>query len=416
MASLERTSVLDTTPALKRTITLTPLIFYGVGTMVGGGFYALLGQVVGITGTLAPVSLAVAGLLALLSAASFAELSSRFPVSAGEVEYVWRGFHTAALARLVGWLVITTGIVSAATLAVATVGFAQDLVRLPENISVVVLVVSLGLLASWGISESVGAVFGITVIEVGTLIVVGTLAGDSLATIPTRWPELVPPLQADQWTAILSGATLAFYAFIGFEDMVNIAEEVHRPRRNLPVAILVSVGVTTFLYIWIGLVASLSVAPDDLSGNTPVARLVSDRGPQLVTSIGLVSILTGVNGALVQIIMSARVAYGMARRGWAHTSFGRINPTTRTPVTGTVVMTGVIVALALVFPLVTLARATSAIMLVNFSLVNLALWRLKGTTLDTVDEGPCFPRWLPLVAATSCIGLLLFQALSMFSR
>jgi len=216
-------------PELRRSITLTQLIFYGLDTMVGGGFYALLGRVAGLASPLTPVALAVSGLLALLSAASFAELSARYPVSAGEVEYVWKGFNVQMLARTVGWLVIVTGVVSAATLAVATIGFLQDFAQVPEQLAGLSLVVWLDLIAGWGIGESVGVVFVITIIEVGALVVVGTLAGDSLTAIPDRWHELVPSATTKQWTGIMSGAFFAFYAFIGFEDMVNNAEEVKRP-------------------------------------------------------------------------------------------------------------------------------------------------------------------------------------------
>ena len=113
------------TPTHKRSVTLTQLVFYGLGTMVGAGFYALLGRVAGLAGMSAPVALTFSGLLAFLSAASFAELSSRFPVSAGEVRYIDEGLKVRSLAITVGWLVIATGIVSAATLGVATVLLVQ---------------------------------------------------------------------------------------------------------------------------------------------------------------------------------------------------------------------------------------------------------------------------------------------------
>jgi amino acid transporter len=398
------------TPQLKRSIGLTPLIFYGLGTMVGGGFYALIGRVVGVAGPVAPIALALSGLLALLSAASFAELSSRYPVSAGEVEYVWRGFHVQTLATIVGWLVIVTGVVSAATLAVATVGFVQDFVPVPEWIGILGVVVGLGVIAGWGIGESVVVVFVIAVIEVGALLAVGVVAGDSLVTLPERLPELTPMAMDGRWTGLFSGAFLMFYSFIGFEDMVNIAEEVKRPRRNLPIAIIVGVCATTVLYVWIALVAVLSVDPVELAAaNTPVARIVGDYGWYTTVGIGLVSLLAGVNGALVQVIMAARVAYGMATRGHAPIWLGRVHPTTRTPLLGTAIITIVVASLALFLPLTTLARTTSAIMLVNFTAVNLALWRLKAIEPDRLGEGPRLPRWLPLLAAGSCVAMLLFQ-------
>jgi amino acid transporter len=401
--------------ALKRSIGLTALIFYGLGTMVGGGFYALLGRVAGLAGPLLPVALAFSGMLALLSAASFAELSSRFPVSAGEVRYVEAGFNVRALATTIGWLVILTGVVSAATLAVATIGFLQDLLPVPEGTAILVLVLGMGLVAGWGITESVGIVFAITVIEVGALVYVGVVAGGGELGLGARWLETLPSVDAAQWTGVFSGAFLAFYAFIGFEDMVNIAEEVKRPRRTLPIAILTSVVATTVLYVWIGLVAVLSVPPADLAGsNTPIAEIVRDHGVSS-TGIGVVSLLTGVNGALVQIVMAARVAYGMAARGQAPAVLGRVQSTTRTPLVATALMTGVIAVLALFFPMTTLARATSSIMLVNFTVVHLSLWRIKRTDPDPMGEGPRLPSWLPLCGACSCAGALLVQVWTVVS-
>ena len=399
---------------LKRSIGLTALIFYGLGTMVGGGFYALLGRVAGLAGPLTPLALALSGLLALLSAFSFAELSSRFPVSAGEVRYVEAGFNRRALSTTIGWLVIVTGVVSAATLAVATVGFLQDLRPVPERPALLMLVVGMGLVAAWGITESVGVVFAITVIEVGALLYVGWVAGDDIVSMQRSWRQTLPSVGASQWAGVLSGSFLAFYAFIGFEDMVNVAEEVKRPRRALPIAILASVILTTALYCWVGLVAVLAISPTELAAsNTPIARIASAVGLS-ASAVGVVSLLTGINGALVQIVMAARVAYGMASRGQAPALLGRVHARTRTPLVATALMTAVIAVLALFFPLTTLARATSSVMLVNFTAVNLSLWRIKRTDPDPDGPGPRLPRWLPLLGACSCVLALLLQASTLF--
>ena len=398
------------TLTLHRSISRTPLIFYGLGTMVGAGFYALIGRVAGLAGMSTPIALAFSGLLALLSAASFAELSSRFPVSAGEVRYVEEGFHSRALAIGVGWLVIVTGVVSAATLSVATIGFLQAMIEIPDTIGIGLLVIGMGGVAAWGIGQSVMVVFAITIVETGALVAAAFLAGDSLTSLPARWPELIPAMDGTQWVGVFSGSFLAFYAFIGFEDMVNIAEEVNDPRQNLPVALLVSVVVTTLLYIGVSVVAVLAVPPSDLAASTsPISLLVSDAGRAATVAIGVVSLLAGLNGALVQIVMASRVAYGMARRDQAPDWLGWVNARTRTPVAATVLMTVITGVLAVCFPLTSLARATSTIILVIFSLVNLSLWRIKQTDPDPHGRGPRLPAWLPLSGACACVTVLLFQ-------
>ncbi len=403
--------------SLKRAIPLPLLILYGLGTMVGGGFYALLGKVAGEAGLLAPIALIFSGLLAFLSATSFAALSSRFPVSAGEVQYIKEGFNSKIFATAIGWLVIATGVVSAATLAVATIGFLQDVVPVPNTLGILLLVLAMGLVAGWGIGQSVGLVATITIIEVVALIYIIVLAGNNFEQLPERWHELLWPANVQAWIGVFSGTFLAFYAFIGFEDMVNMAEEVKNPRKALPIAILTSVVLTTLIYMVVSTVAVLSVSPSVLAASqTPMAEIVSDYGWYSTTGLWLVSMLTGINGALVQIIMAARVAYGMAKKQQAPAWLAQVNPITRTPLHATAVMTGVILILALFLPLTTLARVTSSIILVVFSSVNLAAWQVKRKKTKVEDNGLNIPSWLPLLGFFSCIFILIFQGwLTIFS-
>ena len=346
--------------------------------------------------------------MALLSATSFAELSSRYPVSAGEARYIYEGFGRQNLAIATGWGVILTGVVSAATLSVATIGFLRDGVDIPIYVGIPVLVFLMAVVAAWGIGESVGIVVLITVIEVGALIYIVVVAGDSLADLPDRWTQFVPTATPDVWVGIFSASFLAFYAFIGFEDMVNMAEEVRDVRTALPKAIFAAVVASTILYVVVALIAVLTVPPAQLSNsNTPVAEIVRDQGAYASTSLWLVSMLTGINGTLVQIIMASRVAYGMAERGQAPSWLGRIHPRTQTPARATGVFAIVILLLALFFPLTTLARATSSIILVIFALVNLALWKVKGRNPDWEGEGPRLPRWLPLLGFSACVAVLM---------
>jgi APA family basic amino acid/polyamine antiporter len=399
-------------PRLKRSITLPFLIFYGLGTMVGGGFYALLGVVLQEAGSATPFALLLTGLLALLSACSFAELSSRYPVSAGEAHYVREGFGHTGFSTVVGWLVVLTGLVSAATLAVACIAFLEDRFTLHSGLGIFLLVLAMGMVAGWGIGQSVGVVTAITFIEVGALLYILGINVGAFAEFPTRTTEIVPSWGAGSgsWLGVFSGAFLAFYAFIGFEDMVNMAEEVKNVRRTLPIAILVSIALTTVLYVAVALAVVLSGSTERLAeSSTPIAELASGQGWMSTTGIWLVSLLAGLNGALVQIIMSSRVAYGMAERNQAPRWFAVIHPRTRTPLRATLAMTIIILVLALFFPLTTLARTTSAIILLVFAAVNLALWRIKKSDPNPACEGPRFPRWLSLAGFVASLLVVAFQ-------
>ena len=386
--------------------------------MIGGGFYALLGKVAGHAGAAAPIAFVCAGVIALLSAFAFAELSARFPFSAGEAHYVGQAFGPRR-AETIGLLVVLTGVVSAATLAVAIVGFLQDLVPLPsEALAIFVVVLLMAGIAAWGVGESVVVVAVITIVEVAALLAVLWIGRDSFTELPSRLGELRPS-SALGWSGVATAGFLAFYAFVGFEDMVNMAEEVKRPERNLPIAILASVIATTLIYVLVSTVAVLRVAPETLAeSKTPIATIIGDDGGWFGRSgIGIVSVLTGVNGALVQIVMAARVGYGLAQRGQLPAWLGRVHPKRQTPLAATAVVTLIVLLLALLLPIESLARATSAIILVVFASVNLALWRIRGRLAREPEQaasadgysGPCFPRWLSLLGFGGSCAMLLFE-------
>lgn len=399
-------------PTLRRVVTLPFLIFYGVGTMVGCGFYALMGKVVGIAGMAAPIAFGFCGLLALLTALSFAELSSRFPVSMGSARYMYEGFASIRLSTVTGWLVILSGVVSAAALAVASVGFLGDMWTIDPVLAIIIIVAAMVAVAAWGIGPSIAVVSLITTIEVAALLYVFGANLDGLSHLPERWPELLAldsPFEFG-WIGVLAGAFLAFYAMIGFEDMVTLAEEVKSVRHTLPIAIVVSILLTTLLYIMVSLVAVLSLDLDTLAFSaTPMAELVREQGHIASIALWSVSLMTGINGALVQLVMAARVAYGMAQRNQAPGWLGSISPHTRTPVHATLGIGAVTLALALLFPLTTLAKITSAILLLVFAGVNLALWRIKRANPDVAGAGPRYPRWVPMTGFAVSLLVLLFQ-------
>ena len=166
---------------LKRTLSLAQLVLYGLGTILGAGIYVLVGKVASLAGPYVPVAFLVAALLTVFTGLSYAELAARYPRSAGEAVYVQEGFHRRALSLLVGFLLILTGMVSSATIVNGFVGYLHVFVTVPDWLVITLLVLLLGALAAWGISESVMAASLITLIEVGGLILVILVAGNSLA-------------------------------------------------------------------------------------------------------------------------------------------------------------------------------------------------------------------------------------------
>jgi amino acid transporter len=292
---------------------------------------------------------------------------------------------------------------------VATIGFLQDLINAPYVLSLAALVVIITVVAVVGISEAVSAVVIITVIEVGALVYICLVKGDVVLASPERLVDVFIPTGIPAWSGIFLAAFLAFYAFIGFEDMVTLAEEVKDARRAVPLAIITCILCTLVIYAAVATIAVLAVEPEALANaRTPLAVVIADGGWFSRAGIGIVSILTGINGALVQVIMAARVVYGMSKRRQAPVWLGAINPRTRTPIRASLLAGAVILGLALTFDLATLAKITSAIILVIFAMVNLSLLIIKR---DQAAPGGVIavPKSVPLLGALACSALLLFQ-------
>jgi len=383
-------------PALRRSLSLPLTTFYGLGNILGAGIYVLIGQVVAHAGGFAPLSFLLASLLASLTAFSYAELSARFPLSAGEAVYVQEGLGIQALSALVGLLIILAGVVSAATIMRGFTGYLQVFLPVPAAPAIVVLVLLLGVIAAWGIAESVRVAALITVVEIGGLLLVLYVAAPAMLAVEPAWPDFKPMLTGDIWSGVFLGSFLAFYAFIGFEDIVNVAEEVRQPERNLPRAILLALLAATMLYFLVALAAVTSAPWEQLAASdAPLAWLyqhLTDREPVAIT---LISMLAVINGALIQIIMASRVCYGMAVRRWLPVLFSRVNAVTRTPLLATLIVTLLVLLMALWLPIETLAKSTSYFLLLVFTLVNLSLWRLKYTT-KTPAGIIRVPLWVPV--------------------
>ena len=391
---------------LRRALTLPVLTLYGLGTIVGAGIYALVGKVASEAGTAAPVSFALAALVAAFTGLSYGELSARLPQSAGEASYVSAAWGQRSLSQLVGYAVVFTGLVSAAAIANGFVGYARLFVDAPASLLVGGQVVALGLIAAAGIELSAGLAVLVTCIELGGLLIVLAVAGDSLAALPARAAELWPSQQA--WSGVSAGAFLAFYAFVGFEDMVNMAEEVQDAPRAMPRAIVLSLSVATLLYVLIALVAVLGLPLQTLrNSDAPLAALVSARSTLGPSAIGLISMVAVVNGALVQLIMASRVLYGMGASGAAPGWLAHISHRTQTPLRATALVTATVLLLALAFPIVPLAKATSFIILTVFVLVNASLLKLKRA--DGPPPPVSYPTWVPFIGLLSCLAVLVSQ-------
>ncbi|MCD6527059.1 MAG: amino acid permease [Desulfuromonas sp.] len=393
-------------PTLKRSLTLIPLVMYGLGTTIGAGIYALVGELAQQSGMLSACSFIFAAILASLTALSFAELSSRFPQAAGAALYVQQGFHSVKLARFVGLLVVSAGAVSSAALINAFALQLQPFLDLPRVLLIAITTALLLILALWGIVQSVVVAGIITILEVGGLLCVIIAGHDVLTTVSQQWLALLPGVSLGDWKTIFSGGLLAFYAFIGFEDMVDVAEEVKNVQRTLPYAILITVVITSILYLLIMLSALLAMPIEQLATDpaplTTLFHLYTGYPPEIMSIISLFAII---NGALIQMIMVSRVLYGLSSRQQLPRWFNRIHPHTRTPTNATLTAAATIATLAFIGRLDSLAITTSLLMLCVFTLVNLALWQVKHQH-PVPKSSFNLPSWWPFLAASISVFFL----------
>ncbi|WP_204113674.1 APC family permease [Shimia biformata] len=385
---------------LKRRIGLGLLTAYGVGVMVGAGIYVLVGAVAAEAGVWSPLAFLLSGLVAAPTALSYCELSTRMPEAGGEAVYVGRGFNSVAAANFVGLAIVVAGIISSAAVLRGGVGYLLQVVDMPEMLALVVVGGFLVALAMFGSLESLVFAAICTVIELGGLGLV-IWAGFSAPPVP----EILSPPQIP-WVAVGAGALLAFFAFLGFEDLVNMAEEVRDPNRNMPRAILLSLVITTIIYCIVAYAALRALPVSQLIGNESPLTAVWTAGMggegRFFSSI---AVFAALNGVLAQIVMASRMLYGLGKTTPALSVFHVANARTGTPLLATALVGGLAILSSLFLPLATLAEVTSFILLAVFLLVNMALIAHKRRSDTTGFRVPVLVPWIGLGLSAAALAL-----------
>ena len=397
-------------PGLRRTLGLAHAVLYGLGVTIGAGIYVLISVAAGQAGMSAPLAFFGAAAVMGLSAASFAELGTRMPVSASEAAYVEKAFSVRWVTVTTGLLVIGTAIVSGATISAGSAGYVGTIVPLPPHWIIAGVVLAMGVIACMATASSITFAGVMTVIEVGgLLLIVGAgvfEANDLVARLPEMWPGGNPAA----WLGVFGTAMIAVFSFIGFEHLVNISEEMKTPTKTLPRALFLTLGLTAIIYALVIWVAVVAVPPPELAASPAPLALVFERltGMPLLT-LTAIAIVATLNGIIVHMIMIARVTYGLAEQGNLPRALGRVNSYTGTPIVATVMGALAILGFALFVPLEGLAKLTSQCTLGLFALVNLALIRIK--TLEPAPPAGVFvcPRWVPVAGLVASAGLLVID-------
>ena len=386
------------TEQLKRRIGPGLLTAYGVGIMVGAGIYVLTGAAAGEAGMWAPAAFLLAGLVAFPTALSFAELSARIPEAAGDSSYVEVGLRLHWLAVLVGLINIIAGTVAAAAVLRGGVGYLTSFVDIPFLWAVVGLGVMLTGIAIIGVVESLAFAAILTVIEVIGLILV-IWAG--FAAPPVA--DFVLPLPRPEWNGVAAATLFAVFAFIGFDDMVNMAEEAREPSRTMPRAILYALAITAVLYALVSLAAVRAVPRDVLGASERPLALVWEAG--MGTSaifLSAIAVAAALNGVLAQIVMASRVLFGLGRRAPEFRVFYAAHARFGTPVLASVLVGAFVIGSALTLPVATLAEVTTLALLIVFAIVNAALIGVKRRQPEAAFSVSIFWPWLGIVLSLGC--------------
>ncbi|MEO1329905.1 MAG: APC family permease [Pseudomonadota bacterium] len=404
-------------PTLRRSLGLGLLTFYGVGVMIGAGIYVLIGEVAAAAGAWTPVAFLLAGAAAALTAASYAELSARRPEAGGEAAYADEAFRSEATTLCVGLAIVAVGILSAAAVLQGGVGYLRGVVPVPTTPAVIAIGLALTATAAAGVAGALRFAAVLTVIEIAGLALVVAAA---FSVEPAPALEIASAEPSGGGGGLAAAIFLAFFAYIGFEDIVNMAEETRDPVRTVPRAILLAFVIVTAIYVLIAVVALRAVGPEALAASERPLALVAERavagGGAVLGAIGVAAAL---NGVLAQIVMAARVLFGLGRRTRALAWAARVNERFRTPLAATLVCGLIVIALAVAAPVSDLAAATSLVLLTVFVLMNAALIVLKrrdarapaGRPVHPVAGAPDMPLWIPYLGAAASLAVLLGAAL-----
>ncbi|MFX0148916.1 MAG: APC family permease [Candidatus Hodarchaeota archaeon] len=394
------------TPKLRRKISLLGLTAYGVGNVLGAGIYALIGEVVGITGNLSWLAFVLAAITGAFTGLSYAELSTMFPKSAAEFVYTEQAFKKRILSFILGWIIIFSGILSASTVALGFAGYLSNLLGVDISaikvIFAIYLILILSVINFIGIKTSTWMNIIFTIIEASGLIFIIIIGIPKIGSV--NYFELP---SFNSFGALFSAVALIFFAYIGFEDIANVAEEVKEPHRNLPKAIIISIIITTILYC-LTAISVVSILPYSAlaTSNAPLTdvafAVLGDLGRFIMSSIAL---FATANTVLIMLIVTSRMMYGMARDKALPEGLNKITPKRRIPISAALFTMLFAIVPVLFGDITIVANATVFGVLINFFLVNISLiaLRKKQPELERPFKSKPSIGWVPIVALLGSI-------------
>ena len=367
---------------LKRELGLFEVTVNGVGIILGAGIYALIGPAAGLAGNSLWLSFVIGAFIASFTGLSYAELSTMFPKAAAEYTYVRKAYGGKFLSFLVGWLLVFTGVVSTATVTLGFAGYFYSLfgeiISISKNFLIIltasILIVILSFINFLGIKESSKFNIIFTAIEALALIFIILIGLPYFGRV--NYLETTNGLKG-----ILSGAALIFFAYIGFEDISNIAEEIKNPKKAIPRAIILAILITTLLYVLTSISVVSLVDWRELGNSDTSLALAASKvlGTNAYWLISFVALFATANTALIMMIATSRMMYGMARDKSLPEELTLIHERTRTPWIAAIVVMVFSIVFLFFGKITVVANITSLSMFITFAAVNLSLIWLRYT-------------------------------------
>ncbi|TWF54273.1 APC family permease [Neorhizobium alkalisoli] len=402
------------TPELKRVMGPGLLLLFIIGDILGTGIYALTGQVAAKVGGVVWLPFLIAFIVALLTACSYLELVTKYPKAAGAALYTHKAFGVHFITFLVAFAVMSSGITSAATASrafasnfSATIGL--DLGSFGVPLIAVGFIALVAAINFRGVGESVKMNVVLTMVEVtGLLIIIGiglwAIAGGQ-GDFSRAWTFATPEGSGTFWP-VVAATGLAFFAMVGFEDSVNMAEECKEPSRLFPKVLLTGLAITGVIYVLVAISAITLVPADQLGeGETPLLKVIQAGAPAFPIGIfAVITMFAVANSALINMMMASRLIYGMAREGVVPEMLGKVHAGRRTPYVAIIFTSLLAVALILFAGGVPALGGTTALLLLCvFAIVNVAVLVLRKDKVEHKHFRT--PTVLPVLGTISCVFL-----------
>lgn len=407
---------------LEQSVSLRQAILYGVGVILGAGIYALIGDAAAIAGNAVWLAFVIAAIIASLTAFSYAELSSRFPKESAAAVYVEKAFNKKWFSFFVGFLSLIVMLFSVSAVALGFAAYFKYFFPLPEILVATTIILICSVINFLGIQESVKINNIFTIIEALGLILIIIFGFQFIGTVDLFVGPNGEVLGLGLMPVIFSSVALIFFAYLGFEQIANISEEMINPNKNVPRAIILSLLIATIIYILVALVAVSVVSPAELGASTgggvaegPLALVATKSiGPEFAFWLSIIALFATSNTVLIMLVVSSRIFYGLSNQGLLPKKLSIVHKKTKTPYYSVFISALIAILFLFIGSLEELGNLTTLATFLLFFTVNAALiaMRLKEKRIVAKVYSPINYKHYPLLAIAAglfCLTMFLTQ-------